>query len=133
MRLFYHLTVIENLIKWLYSLERSAIFVHRKSTHSKVDASGGIFSSLSRAASPVGRQERHFFYLFFRELLKKVSSAITNDPRDIKTLITLRTIMKISYIVISLTSFHIIKKKIKIREHATLSWALFLHICAISV
>ena len=58
---------------------------------------------LTDAASPVGRQERHFYMcLFF--LSKKVSNATINPPKEINKANIPRKIIIISYGVICATS-----------------------------
>ena len=70
-----------NLWKLLNNLVQSVIVWIKKSTHSKVDAPERVFSPYG-LASPVGRQERHFYFFLFL-LSRKARNVITKLPKDI--------------------------------------------------
>ena len=63
-----------------------------------------VFSSFSRAASPVCRQERHFYLCLLFLLSRKFSNAINNELNDISKPITPSTTIMVSYTVIHVTS-----------------------------
>ena len=95
-----------------------------ESTHSKVDAPSGVNYLLLRGASPVCRQERHFYFRLFL-FSRKVSNAMSKPPKDVnKDNIPKKTII-VSYAVINITSLLcILANQFQSREVTTLSWVL---------
>ena len=100
------------------------IFIEMESTHSKVDAPSEATYLLLRGASPVCRQERHFYFRLFL-FSRKVSNAMSKPPKDVnKDNIPKKTII-VSYAVINITSLLcILANQFQNREVTTLSWVL---------
>ena len=100
------------------------MFIEVESTHSKVDAPSGFIYLLLRGASPVCRQERHFYFRLFL-FSRKVSNAMSKPPKDVnKDNIPKKTII-VSYAVINITSLLcILANQFQSREVTTLSWVL---------